>query len=191
MNIFNKVFLTLTLILCFFICTGCKNHSKHNFEKIYTVEPTCEEIGYDYYKCKKCDESYIDNETSPLGHEIVLDAEVKASCTEAGLSEGSHCSRCNKVLKTQSIINPLGHIYDVVVTPPTCTEKGYTTYTCHCGDTYIDSIVDELGHDIIIDKSVEETCTSTGLTQGEHCDRCDYKVEQKFIPAIGHKESSV
>ena len=38
------------------------------------------------------------------------------------------------------------HDYNAVVTDPTCTEKGYTTYTCDCNDTYIDDYVDELGH---------------------------------------------
>ena len=39
------------------------------------------------------------------------------------------------------------HDYDAVVTPPTCTEGGYTTHTCaHCGDVYVDEEVDALGH---------------------------------------------
>ena len=29
------------------------------------------------------------------------------------------------------------HSYTTVVTPPTCTEDGYTTYTCSCGDSYV------------------------------------------------------
>ena len=33
-----------------------------------------------------------------------------------------------------------------MVTPPTCTEKGYTTHTCSCGDSYVDSYVDATGH---------------------------------------------
>ncbi|MEE0969616.1 MAG: hypothetical protein U0M06_09620 [Clostridia bacterium] len=39
------------------------------------------------------------------------------------------------------------HSHTTTVTPPTCTEEGYTTYTCSCGDTYQDDIVDALGHD--------------------------------------------
>lgn len=39
------------------------------------------------------------------------------------------------------------HNYVPNVTDPTCTEKGYTTYTCTCGDSYVDSYVDALGHD--------------------------------------------
>ena len=38
------------------------------------------------------------------------------------------------------------HSYDAVVTAPTCTEKGYTTHTCACGDSYVDTYVDALGH---------------------------------------------
>lgn len=41
---------------------------------------------------------------------------------------------------------PNGHSYEAVVTPPTCTEDGYTTHTCHCGDSYVDSHVDATGH---------------------------------------------
>ena len=39
------------------------------------------------------------------------------------------------------------HSYTAVVTPPTCTEKGYTTHTCACGDSYVDTYTDALGHD--------------------------------------------
>ena len=31
------------------------------------------------------------------------------------------------------------HSYTSVVTPPTFTEQGYTTHTCSCGDSYVDS----------------------------------------------------
>ena len=38
------------------------------------------------------------------------------------------------------------HSFDAVVTPPTCMEGGYTTYTCACGDTYVDDYVYKTGH---------------------------------------------
>ena len=43
-------------------------------------------------------------------------------------------------------LNPHQHSYTATVTPPTCTEKGYTTYTCSCGDKYVADAVDPLGH---------------------------------------------
>ena len=38
------------------------------------------------------------------------------------------------------------HEYSITVTPPTCTEQGYTTYTCECGDFYVADYVDAKGH---------------------------------------------
>ena len=42
---------------------------------------------------------------------------------------------------------PHEHTYTETVTAPTCTEQGYTTHTCECGDSYVDTYVDALGHD--------------------------------------------
>ena len=39
------------------------------------------------------------------------------------------------------------HSYVTEITEPTCIEQGYTTYTCSCGDTYVDSYTSETGHD--------------------------------------------
>lgn len=36
--------------------------------------------------------------------------------------------------------------YQSVVTDPTCTEKGFTTYTCFCGNSYVGDYVGETGH---------------------------------------------
>lgn len=45
------------------------------------------------------------------------------------------------------------HDYEAVITPPTCTEQGYTTHNCKtCGDSYIDTYVDSLGHTYDSDK---------------------------------------
>ena len=38
------------------------------------------------------------------------------------------------------------HEYNAVVTAPTCTSQGFTTYTCSCGDTYIDDYTAETDH---------------------------------------------
>ncbi len=44
--------------------------------------------------------------------------------------------------------NEPGHTHSYVKNKvaPTCTRQGYTTYTCECGNSYIDNYVDELGH---------------------------------------------
>lgn len=38
------------------------------------------------------------------------------------------------------------HQYTRTVTPPTCTEQGYTTYTCTCGDSYRSDYTNPLDH---------------------------------------------
>ena len=53
------------------------------------------------------------------------------------------------------------HSYESNVTAPTCTEVGYTTYTCACGDTYTADEVAATGHSY---ESVTNnpTCTEAG-----------------------------
>ena len=39
---------------------------------------------------------------------------------------------------------------------------------------------------MVVDAAVAPSCTETGLTEGSHCSRCDYKVAQEEVPATGH-----
>lgn len=54
----------------------------------------------------------------------------------------------------------------------TCTEKGKKERNCTCGEKETQGI-DLLDHEEVIDLSVEPTCTSTGLTEGIRCSRCN------------------
>ena len=75
-----------------------------------------------------------------------------------------------------------------MVTAPTCTAAGYTTYTCSvCGDTYVADEVAALGHTEAVDTAVAPTCTETGLTEGKHCSVCnEVLVAQTVVDALGH-----
>ena len=51
------------------------------------------------------------------------------------------------------------HNYGSVVTAPTCTEAGYTTYTCSlCGDEYTDNEESALGHNYVDGYCTNENC---------------------------------
>ena len=79
------------------------------------------------------------------------------------------------------------HSYEAVVTAPTCTEGGYTTYTCACGDSYVADETPALGHTEEVIPAVEATCTETGLTEGKKCSVCgEILVAQEETPALGH-----
>ena len=76
------------------------------------------------------------------------------------------------------------HSYTAVVTPPTCTEKGYTTHTCSCGDSYVDTYVDALGHAWDSGKVTKQpTATETGI-RTYTCTRC-HATKTETIPATG------
>ena len=76
------------------------------------------------------------------------------------------------------------HSYKDVVTAPTCTEKGYTTHTCACGDSYVDTYVDALGHAWDEGKVTKEpTETETGVKTFT-CTRCG-ETKTETIPATG------
>ena len=76
------------------------------------------------------------------------------------------------------------HNYKATVTAPTCTAKGYTTHTCACGDSYVDTYVDALGHAWDNGKVTKEpTETETGVKTFT-CTRCG-ETKTEVIPATG------
>ena len=76
------------------------------------------------------------------------------------------------------------HSYTAVVTAPTCTEKGYTTHTCSCGHSYVDTYTDALGHAWDGGKVTKQpTATETGIRTFT-CARCS-ATKTETIPATG------
>ena len=109
-----------------------------------------------------------------------------ATCTEPGLTDGKRCGVCLEWIEPQEEIPALGHKYEAVVTAPTCTEGGYTTYTCACGDSYIADEVPATGHNYHSYESVAPTCTEPGeMTYTCLICRDTYTEE---IPTIDHAE---
>lgn len=63
----------------------------------------------------------------------------------------------------QAFAEECAHSYESVVTEPTCTEDGFTTYTCSlCGDSYTEPGVAAAGHDYQESEMVEATCADAG-----------------------------
>ncbi len=81
---------------------------------------------------------------------------------------------------------PHEHSYSSSTIAPTCTEDGYTTYICECGDTYNGNYVNKLGHNYIHHQEKKATCTEIGWNAYDTCSRCDYTTYEK-ISALGHE----
>lgn len=77
------------------------------------------------------------------GCDIIKDVYFGGSCSDWGnISIGGR----NISLRSANI-HYASHSYVPVTTNPTCTQKGYTTYTCSvCGDSYVDDYTGALGH---------------------------------------------
>ena len=81
------------------------------------------------------------------------------------------------------------HSYSEEVTEATCTEDGYTTYTCDCGDTYESNRVGATGHswsDWATTKEPTETATGTAERKCSACGATERKVLDKVIPNHTH-----
>lgn len=111
---------------------NCIVAEKHNLEPAVGQSSTCTVNGWkDYYSCtdEGCTKYFEDSlglvEIADLetwksndgridlaSHTEVTDEAVEATCTESGLTKGSHCSVCGEVLVAQSVVDALGHSYE-------------------------------------------------------------------------------
>ena len=97
---------------------GSKVH-KHDMKKINALEATCTEAGnIEYWYCQSCNKYFSDSlgnheitkEQTVIpakGHTVVIDPAVEATEEHEGLTEGSHCSVCNKIIVEQKVIPKL------------------------------------------------------------------------------------
>ena len=127
--------------------------------------------------------------TPPEGKEFVGWLAVNGTVYPAGdIAFSTTDSVLKATWKDKEAETPHKHSYKAVVTAPTCTEKGYTTHTCACGDSYVDTYVDALGHAWDNGKVTKEpTETETGVKTFT-CTRCG-ETKTETIPKLTHEHS--
>ena len=89
------------------------------------------------------------------------------------------------------------HDYQAEVTAPTCTEQGYTTYTCpEDGDSYVGNYVPALGHapaEAVRENESAATCVLAGSYDSVvYCSRCGEELsrEKVTVDATGHSPAA-
>jgi glucan-binding YG repeat protein len=159
---------------------------------VVTKAPSCLAPGNRHYICTVCGEER-DEELEQLPHTEVTDKAKEPTCTETGLTEGSHCSVCETVLKKQTVIKALGHV-EVIdkAVEVGCTSYGLTegSHCDRCGEILVPQTpIQPSGHALNMIEGYPATCTEPGMTNGGYCPICkEILTPQKEIPALGHKE---
>ena len=83
---------------------------------------------------------------------------------------------------------PHTHYYTATVTAPTCTAKGYTTHTCACGNSYVDTYTDALGHAWDNGKVTKQPTEAETGVKTFTCTRCG-ETKTETIPKLAHEHS--
>ena len=144
-------------------CTSMKN---------ITIPDGVTSIGYDaFLNCKSLANVYFTG-TEEAWNGITIDGG-----NDALKNAKIHC---NYVSHT--------HNYKNVVTAPTCTEKGYTTHTCACGDSYVDTYVDALGHAWDNGKVTKKPTEAEDGVKTFTCTRCG-ETKTETIPKLTHEHN--
>ncbi len=106
-----------------------------------TESPTCNETGLEASVCDVCGipKAFV---IPKLGHSY----DLEVADTNNDGTHTVYCTACDE--NTVGHLSVVSCIYDEAVTAPTCTQAGYTTYTCAvCEYSYQGAETDANGHD--------------------------------------------
>ena len=143
--------------------------------------------------CGGCKKEY--GATAPNNHQPETDTAVAPTCTQTGLTEGSHCTRegCGKTIVKQQVMKALGHTFENYTfnNDATCTQDGTETAKCirygqgGCSEKHTRTVEGtKLAHSFqnyVYDGNAACLQDGTETAKCANCDATDTK------PAIGTK----
>ena len=160
-----------------------------------TVIPvTCVTAGYTIFECE-CGYTKQDNYINPPDH-TYSDWVVTVEPTEySGGKKQKVCSVCGEKIVLDIEKLPHEHNYVKETIEVSCETEGCILYTCQCGDSYKENIVNPLGHnysDWIVTKEPteyesgtrEKVCSNCNNKVIEEIERLphDHKYEEQLVP---------
>ena len=185
----------------------------HTYDEGVVTAPTCTEAGFTTYTCtNNCGYSYTDNATEATDHAYGEGVVTPPTCVDEGYTTYTCTNNCGHSYTDNTteatgehtfengectVCGALDHVhsYNKVVTDPTCTEQGYTTYTCsdsECGDTYVDDYVDAKGHtdgETVVENNKAADCVNNGSYDNVvYCSVCGDETSREtiIVDATGH-----
>ena len=163
----------------------------HNYSNEFTVDKvsTCTENGIKSRHCTRCNKTTDVTLMPMLGHDLIHHDKLDPTCTASGHTEYDTCSRCDYT--TFKELPATGHKSSdwIIDKDSTCILDGSKHKECTvCHETLITEVINKLGHDLIHHEKLDPTCTASGHTEYDTCNRCDYTTF-KELPTLGHKES--
>ena len=152
----KKLLLVLVVLAVVLMLAACGGECNHDYVVDEVIEATCQREGYTVYECSKCYDRIQKDYVSATEHNYEMtdhgfplyDAWAKYECT--------YCD---------SWYEENHQVEEPVIVEPTCTEFGYTVYSCSCGYTinsdYGDYYADHQYGEGVLTPS---TCTEHGYT---------------------------
>ena len=137
--------------------SGC--HLRHDMLPATCTEPST---------CSICGKT----EGEPLGHTEVPDEAVEPTCTETGLTAGSHCEVCGEVLTPQETIEALGHDWEDATfsEPKTCRVCGETEGEALGNELFINALNPPLPEEEMAETAEKILEEAAGETADEDAD---------------------
>ena len=122
----------------------------------------------------------ISDTESESSDEETSDTESESSDEETSNTESESSDEESSDTDSDSDPEPTPHEHNYIeeITAPTCTAQGFTTHSCSCGDSYIDTYVNALDHDFtdyISDNNAthESDGTKTAYCNNAGCNETD------------------
>ena len=204
-----KIVLVILCALCTLLLTAMLTACGHvhEYQFIVTKEATCEYSGimYGYCPCGKETEKEIpalghaleNNVCKNCGlditvdhvHTVVIDEAIEPTCESIGLTEGQHCSVCEKIIVKQEVVPELGHEFSAYVSDgnATCQADGTKTAKCTregCIETTTTRDIGSKKDHTFVATTVAPTCTAKGYTL--YVCACSYSYFDNYVDTIPH-----
>lgn len=163
---------------CFDCDTSIGSTVACSFDAVVTP-PSCTAAGYTTHTCI-CGNSYVDNEVAATNHSYGSWTHIDGTQTHK-----KDCVKGDDTITEQCS-------FEKVVTPETCANDGYTTFTCTvCGYTFRDNFTTATGNHTPTSYRENEV-PSTCITEGSYdavtiCEVCGKELARKHftIPTSG------